>query len=225
MLKKWTAEVFFTGTVAKPNLLANGTYTLIARTEMHDVAGNPLAMTGYRPNGTGQDLGDPLDLDPATSPRGGFGFVFRVNNTLPGSAIWGDVDQQVNTTDDGNQNDSAIARNANGDYVVVWVDYAPTAADPTVFEANIRGQRFDFWGREVGDEFLVNSLLTGEQIEPDVAIDDLGNFVVVWSGNGGTVNDVSGVFAQLFDADAKPIGGQFRVNQFIDDAQRQPPSP
>ena len=224
MLKKWTAVVTFAGSNGNAAALANGTYTLIARTEMHDVAGNPLAMTGYRPNGTGQNLGGAVDLDPATSPRGGFGFLFRVNNTLPGSATWGDVDQQVNTIDDGNQNDSAVARNASGDYVVVWVDYAPTT-DPAVFEANIRGQQFDFWGREVGDEFLVNSLITGDQIEPDVAIDDLGNFVVVWSGNGGTVNDVSGVFAQRFDADAKAVGGQFRVNQFIDNAQYDPPSP
>ena len=64
-------------------------------------------------------------------------------------------------------------------------------------------------GREVGEEFLVNSLVTGDQIDPDVAIDDAGNFVVVWSGDGETVNDGSGVFAQRFDADANPLGGQF----------------
>lgn len=212
---KWVAEVFFAAPDGSAGELGNGVYTLIARTEIHDIAGNVLGMTGFRPNGTGQQLGDEIDLEPATSPRGGFGFQFRVNNTLPGTPTEDDVDQRANTTDAGAQNDSTVARNAHGDYVVVWVTYGENQAD-------IHGQRFDFWGREVGDEFVINSLVTGDQIEPDVAIDDAGNFVVVWSGAGETDDTGSGVFGQRFDADGNKLGGQFRVNQWVDNDQNEP---
>ena len=215
VLKKWTAEVKFANASGAAGTLANGTYTLIARTEMCDLAGNVLAVTGYRPNGTGQNLGTQVDLDPATSPRGGFAFLFRVNNTVPGSPSSGDIDQQANTTDTLAQDDSAIARNASGDYVVVWVDYSSGNAD-------IRGQRFDRQSREIGEEFVINAITTGAQLRPDVAIDDAGNFVVVWTSIDETVNNTVGIFAQRFDADGKAMGGQFRVNQVTEFGQDEP---
>jgi hypothetical protein len=133
-LNKWVAELTFAGTPG----LANGTYTLVARSGIQDVAGNPLARTGYQPYGTGRRydaLGNEIPLDPATSPTGGFGFQFTINNTYPGTpTTTGQLDQLASTAqpivygeDDlgliGYQDSSDVARNVNGDYVVVWVEY------------------------------------------------------------------------------------------------------
>ncbi|MBN1911068.1 MAG: trypsin-like serine protease [Pirellulales bacterium] len=242
-LNKWVAEVFFSDGAGGAGALANGTYTLVARTEIQDLMGNALGLTGYRPNGTGTILAVPVDpdnpdgptepipLDPVTSQRGGFGFLFRVNSTVPGSAPWGDVDQQVNTNNDGIQDAAAVARNSFGESVVVWVDYAeipdPNADPddqnpPTILDANIRAQRFDRYGRIRGEEIAVNSLTTGDQLDPDVSMDDQGNFIVVWSGVGEELTELAGIFGQRFDSDGNALGGQFRVNQYINSIQDEP---
>ena len=54
----------------------------------------------------------------------------------------------------------------------------------------------------VGSEFQVNTYTTSYQVEPSVAVDAMGNFVVVWYGYG-TGSDTSNlsVQGQLFDAE------------------------
>jgi hypothetical protein len=268
-LNKWVAEVFFAGTS-----LENGTYTLIARTDMWDADGNVLDKTGYRPNGTGMNYGELANLDdhtddeeeeepdplyPLNSPTGGFGFQFGVNNTLPGDPEWGDVDQQVNNEEFGQEDNAAIARNASGNYVVAWVEYVPIAyydpngegtdttndddddddTEPVIindpwfyYEAKIMVQQFDFWGREVDSATQVNTLpmVTDSPALPmDVAIDDAGNFVVVWSGVNTLISDYTpdgededGIFMQRFDYDGYKMGGQVRVNQERNEIQTDP---
>ncbi len=186
------------------------------------------------------------------NPTGGFGFRFGVNNTLPGDPNWGDVDQQVNSEEFGREDDAAIARNASGDYVVAWVEYTPVAyvnpntgssdsgssdssdntdstsnySDPWfLYEANIMVQQFDFWGREVSGQIQVNSLPIGTLLTEtpiDVAIDDEGNFVVVWSGDNTLIEGEDGIFMQRFDYDGDKMGGQVRVNEYRDDVQTDP---
>ncbi|HBO42785.1 MAG TPA: hypothetical protein DD670_02370, partial [Planctomycetaceae bacterium] len=245
-LNKWVAAVTFSGPNGIQGALGNGTYTLVARSAIHDAAGNALARTGYQPYGTGRQYdaaGNEIPLDPITSPTGGFGFQFTVNNTYPGDPSANDLDQLVGGTSTivgqdnlaqiDYQDGPDVARNAHGDYVVVWVEYTEVVdatnipLDPNVdpatlpilvadpaFEANIVAQRFHSDGREWGERILVNTLTIGVQTEPAVAIDDAGNFVVVWSGDGFDLGDETGVFGQRFDADGMKLGGQFRISQF-----------
>ncbi|MBN2217026.1 MAG: trypsin-like serine protease [Pirellulales bacterium] len=257
-LQKWVAAVTFAGPGGVPASLVNGTYSLVALAPIQDKAGNGLSLTGYRPNGTGRLF----DLDgtaPTIDPLAGFGFQFTINNTWPGSPTENSVDQLVTTVpptifgeDDlgltGYQDDSDVARNTNGDYVVVWVEYGEVISTlgmtvpedielpiitPTLTpEANIMAQRFDASGRARGAAILVNTLITGDQIDPAVAIDNNGNFVVVWSGEaaglGDDVDDGSigprpaDIYAQRFDADGNILGGQFRVNQWTNSVQDEP---
>ena len=64
------------------------------------------------------------------------------------------------------------------------------------------------------------TLLTETPI--DVAIDDEGNFVVVWSGDNTLIQDEDGIFMQRFDYDGDKMGGQVRVNEYRDDVQTDP---
>ncbi|NLE38768.1 MAG: hypothetical protein GX621_12155, partial [Pirellulaceae bacterium] len=240
-LNKWVAAVTFTGPDGDPGALTNGTYTLFASSQIQDVAGNSLRMVGYRPNATGRRF-DEEAFELIYDPANGFGFQFTVNNTFPGDPSPHDVDQLVSTVgvvvvgqDDigmiNYQEGPDVARNAHGDYVVVWVEYSQVIdATDMPFEGdeddlpiilavpplstNIMAQRFGADGRERGEAILVNTLTVGMQTEPAVAIDDAGNFVVVWSGDGFELGDESGIFGQRFDADGGRLGGQFRINQF-----------
>jgi hypothetical protein len=99
------------------------------------------------------------------------------------------------------QQGPSVARDPSGNFVVVWSSYAQDGSGDGIF-----GQRFDAAGAKLGGEFPVNTYTTGEQFEPRVAVDDAGDFVVVWT-------DVDrGVFGQRFDSTGVRRGPEFQVN-------------
>lgn len=83
---KWEATLHF----AAPGL-ENGTYTLMASNNIHDVAGNPLGRTGLLPNGYVVTI-------PPTGSLSGYGFTFRIHQLTPQNPTAWDVDQQANPT-------------------------------------------------------------------------------------------------------------------------------
>ncbi|MBN2581092.1 MAG: trypsin-like serine protease, partial [Pirellulales bacterium] len=161
-----------------------------------------------------------------------------------------DPDLQVNTTRTGDQTDAAVASYlgsgndyTDGRYVVVWVTTVTTdtttllgaqiQADP----GNIVGQIYNRFGEPLGSEFVISSQLekywysgeagssfyylpNGAQVEPTVAMDNYGNFVVVWAGEGG--QDANGIYARIFDCNGVPLTDDFLVNQTTEEIQNQP---
>ena len=78
----------------------------------------------------------------------------------------------------------------------------------------------------VGPEFQVNSYTAENQFDSNVAMDDEGNFVVVWQSyapsSDGQDGDSSGIFAQRYDYMGIPLGGEFQVNTSTTNHQRDP---
>ncbi|MCA9095781.1 MAG: hypothetical protein KDA68_20015, partial [Planctomycetaceae bacterium] len=121
----------------------------------------------------------------------------------------------VNSHTLGSQVQPAIASDADGDYVVVW------ASQQDGSSYGIYAQRFNAAGVPQGSEFRVNTHTTNSQSHPEVAMDAVGNFVVVWNSDGQDGSDI-GVYAQRYDASGTPLGGEFRVNTETNGAQRDP---
>ena len=121
---------------------------------------------------------------------------------------------QVNTSTTSHQNFPSVAVSSAGGFVIVWDSYFQDGDGYGVF-----GQKFDDDGTPVGSEFQVNSHTVGHQREPAVAVDDAGNFVVVWESDGQD-GDGYGVFARSFHADGRPSGNEFRVNSSTSGDQR-----
>lgn len=71
----------------------------------------------------------------------------------------------------------------------------------------------------VGGEILVNTITAGSQFHPDVAMDNAGNYVVVWSS--GPSGDAD-IFARRFDASGAPLESEFQVNTFTSFNQDNP---
>ena len=146
----------------------------------------------------------------------------------PGAPGTTAIDIPVNTNSTLVQNAPAIATNGQGDYVVVWVIYGQGAdATGTVDAANnpinygdIVGQLFNQDGQKVGSQFTVNQITTGSQIQPAVAMDYFGDFVVTWSGYGTT--DPTGIYARRFNQTGDPLGNQFMVNTYNDGTEVLP---
>ena len=63
-----------------------------------------------------------------------------------------------------------------------------------------------------GPAFRVNTYTTHRQWFSDVAVQENGDFVVVWESYGGQDGSGTGVFGQHFDRRGNAIGAEFRVN-------------
>ena len=117
----------------------------------------------------------------------------------------------VNTYTTNNQMFPQVARDAAGNFVVVWGSDGQDGDGFGVF-----GQRFDSDSNPVGPEFQVNTYTTGDQgsflAHPGVAMNPAGDFVVVWGSTAGQDGSSYGVFGQRFNADGTPAGGEFQVN-------------
>lgn len=68
-------------------------------------------------------------------------------------------------------------------------------------------------------DFAVNTETEDDQLNPDVAIDAKGNFVVVWQSNDQSLN---GIYARRFDAEGEPRGDEFRINSYTTANQTHP---
>ena len=73
--------------------------------------------------------------------------------------------------------------------------------------------------RESAPEFQVNTYTTGDQTTPSVAIDETGDFVVVWE-SAGQDGACSGVFGARFDRHGTRLGTEFQVNVHTTDDQQ-----
>ena len=110
-----------------------------------------------------------------------------------------------------------IATDANGNYVVVW---ASNLQDGSGY--GIYARRFSADGTPQGAEFRVNTTTADNQINPGVAMDASGNFVVTW---GSALQDdgvSSGVYAQRYDSAGVAQGPEFRINTTIAGSQSSP---
>ena len=81
----------------------------------------------------------------------------------------------VNSQTSGNQDSSAIAMNAAGQFVITWEGNRQDGDRNGIF-----AQVYDAAGNPVGNEIAVNNITAGSQNTPVVGIDSGGNFVIAW---------------------------------------------
>ena len=121
---------------------------------------------------------------------------------------------RVNSRTTYNQTDAAVAMDAWGNYLIVWSSYKQDGDSGGVF-----ARRFDSNCREVGEEFQINNETIGNQTDPDAAMYETGGFVIAWRGPG---TDEEDIYARRFNAQANPLGLEFRVNTLTNKKQRYP---
>ena len=131
-------------------------------------------------------------------------------------------EQQVNTYTTNNQRFSAVATDADGDFVVTWHSAGSSGTDTD--GNSIQAQRCDSAGTPQGNQFQINSYTTNNQRNPSVAMDADGDFVVTWLSDGSSGTDTSNfsVQAQRFNASGVPQGNEFQVNTYTSSNQQYP---
>ncbi len=113
----------------------------------------------------------------------------------------------------------SLAANNSG-FVVSWYDDRHN----TNGYYDIFCQRYDLAGDTLGPNFMVNSGDTGtaDQWDASVAMDKFGRSLAVWYDlrhDDGSWNLVD-QYGQLYDADGKPVGANFIINDTLSAAHR-----
>lgn len=115
------------------------------------------------------------------------------------------TEKLANTLTDGNQDDVSIASNGNGKFVITWA----SSGDPN--KVDIYARNFDASGPN-GVEEIVNQITAASQVNPDVAMNADGDYVVVWDTYNATTQQRY-VAGRYFDAGNTITGGaEFSVS-------------
>ena len=105
----------------------------------------------------------------------------------------------------------SAALHSSGSFVVVW-----TQRDPITYYGNVVARMYDANGTPLTGEFFVNTNDLYHQGEASVAMNDSGDFVIVWqSWHGNPADPYSGywVTGRLYDASGTPKGDEFVITQ------------
>jgi hypothetical protein len=124
---------------------------------------------------------------------------------------------RVNTYTGGDEFFPAVAMDPGGDFVVTWDTYNAALGDAY----DVYAQRFDVQGQPRGSEFIVNADVVNQDYTSSVAMDDDGDFAVVWHADAQDGSG-HGIYARRFDAAGQAQGGEFRVNTFTTGNQTFP---
>ena len=124
----------------------------------------------------------------------------------------------ANSVTAGNQDQPAVAMDANGDYVVVWRDEFLDGSGTAIV-----GRRFSSTtGLPLSSQFVINTTTAGNQANPAIAMNANGRFVVVWEGPDSTGPATTGIFASLRSPNGAPIVAEFPVNTTVAGTQQRP---
>ncbi len=107
---------------------------------------------------------------------------------------------------------------SNGGFIAAWTSFEQPGGDESGL--GVYAQRFEPDGSPIGDRILVNDTQReGDQFAPQVAVDSVGNFIVVWQGDDG---DGAGIFGQRYAMDGTVDGDPFPVNDVTIGDQQAP---
>ena len=111
----------------------------------------------------------------------------------------------------------SIAADADGNFVLTWTRQTDETVGPDVFM-----QLFDNEGVATTDPVLVNDAITaGPQYMPIAAMNDDGEFVIVWTSHDEEADD-SDIYGRLYGADGAPIGDAFVISTSTEGYQELP---
>jgi hypothetical protein len=134
-------------------------------------------------------------------PSGNGSYEIRARRfSADGTALGDEI--AVNNVTASSQRNPSIALDADGDFVVAWHSNVAGSHE-------IRARRFSADGTALGDELAINTLTTGDQLAPAVALDARGNFVVAWES---LRDDAVEIRARRFNAAGAARGDESAVN-------------
>ncbi len=153
------------------------------------------------------------NLSGATWTDGSYCRLGSVGSCLP---VLGEF--HVNTYTNNYQQYSSVAMDGDGDFIVTWASNYQTGD----INYGIFGQRYKSDGTTNGTEFHINTYTNSNQLNPSVAMDDDGDFIVTWESNNQTGDLGYGIFGQRYASTGSATGSEFHINTYTNSYQRYP---
>ncbi|MGD9647322.1 MAG: PKD domain-containing protein [Pirellulales bacterium] len=161
-------------------------------------------------------------VDGSGSQDGDFTGVYARRYAANGTALdAGDV--LINTATDYFQGAPSVAMNPSGSYAIAWTDIRLVSFFPTILiEGDVYIRRYNSAGvvqsiNGSTNPFRVNNTTDDNQVGAQVAMDDTGNFVVVW-GDDRELPDLEAgrhdVYMRRFSSTGAVLSSEAIVNQF-----------
>ncbi|WP_457092935.1 Ig-like domain-containing protein [Microvirga sp. P5_D2] len=216
--------------------LTNGGFVVVWHSDGQDGFG--YGVYGQRYDASGSSVGsefrintytNSLQVEPSVTALTGGGFVVTWSSLDQDGSWYGVYGQRydangdpagtefrVNTSTEDYQGSVWVAGLLGGSFVVIWQSNAQDGSGGGVY-----GQRYNASGNPDGSEFRVNSYTASDQYEPSISRLADGSFVVTWTSDGQD-GSALGVYSQRYDAEANPIGSEFRVNSYTTLDQYEP---
>jgi len=112
---------------------------------------------------------------------------------------------------------TSIDMDWSGHFVVAW------DGDPKLASLDdIHARLYKPDGTAIGKQFVVNTTLASAQQNPQVAMNNKREFVIVWDSKIDPAINEREIFGQRYDSLGSPIGDEFRVNTYVADDQKYP---
>ncbi|MEM9162927.1 MAG: calcium-binding protein [Cyanobacteria bacterium P01_F01_bin.4] len=133
---------------------------------------------------------------------------------------------QVNLTTEEDQSNPAVAMSGQR-FAIVWDDetdhpHPNNPDDEDASKQGVFGSLYNADGEVVVSEFRVNTTVKNAQHNPEIAMAQNGDFVVVWqSQDQAQFLSRSDIVAQRFDSNGNPIGEEILVNQDAIDGDQE----
>jgi len=116
-----------------------------------------------------------------------------------GTALTDELD--INQTQTGNQKAPAVATDANGNLIILWQGPGDDGDD-------IWCRKFDANGLPDTNEFIININRTDEQLNPEIAINNFGRYIIVWESNSVPQPGDKAICGRILDDNGSGIGGE-----------------
>jgi hypothetical protein len=231
---EFLVNIYTQGQQRYPKVAINrdGAFVVVWESERPEAGNTVVSCKQFNVNGVAVDeefeanlLADCRYPDVATDPNGNFTVVW-----MQGKSSYSVIGRQYNA--DGSAKTEpfevstikfssvtrpSIAMNDSGYFIVTW-DGDPDKARLD----DIHARLFDPNGSPVGEQFIVNTTLAGAQEYPQIAMNNKGEFVIVWESEIEAITIERDIFGQRYDSLGHPIGHEFFINTYADGDQRYP---
>lgn len=129
---------------------------------------------------------------------------------------------QVNAYTTGHQARPELAMRPGGESIVTWWSQGSAQGDNA--SRSIQARMLSSDASPLGSDLQVNAYGTGDQADPDVAVDASGTFVVVWRSDQslGSDHDGTSIHTRLFSPLGEPLSDDAQVNTYTTSDQRDP---
>lgn len=125
---------------------------------------------------------------------------------------------KVNTIDITSFTQPDIAKDSiTGCFLISWDGDKNLAGNDDVFT-----RIYEPNGAPRGEQFKVNTAADMAQQNPQAAINEKGQFIIVWDSDGDPNSNKKDVFASRFNINGQRIGDEYRLNSYTDSDQKSP---